>query len=389
MEHRPGRRDEVRTGCATGDNAGPGSWENNEMSETSGPAFGWRGLGLDVSRHFFGVDDVELVIDLMAEMDLNVLHLHLSDDQGWRIEIPGWPELTERSSGSAVGGDPGGYYTLADWSRICEYAGRHGITVVPESDLPGHTTAALHALPGLNPDGRTPDLHTGIEVGFSTLSTDAPLTDRYIDEVLTQLAGLGSGWVHIGGDESKVTPHDQYRALVRRAVDAVHRAGSRVVAWQEAADLLDPGDVIQVWDRGIGWQGVLDAASRGVGVLLSPGDRAYLDMKYDPDTALGLTWAGTIELRDALEWDPRQYIPGLDPAAVVGVEAFLWSETLRTRDDLSYMLLPRLAAFSQVATRGSGIGQWQEFRSAVGRQAQGWAERGLRWHRSAGVDWPD
>lgn len=359
------------------------------MSETSGPAFGWRGLGLDVSRHFFGVDDVELVIDLMAEMDLNVLHLHLSDDQGWRIEIPGWPELTERSSGSAVGGDPGGYYTLADWSRICEYAGRHGITVVPESDLPGHTTAALHALPGLNPDGRTPDLHTGIEVGFSTLSTDAPLTDRYIDEVLTQLAELGSGWVHIGGDESKVTPHDQYRALVRRAVDAVHRAGSRVVAWQEAADLLDPGDVIQVWDRGIGWQGVLDAASRGVGVLLSPGDRAYLDMKYGPDTALGLTWAGTIELRDALEWDPRQYIPGLDPAAVVGVEGFLWSETLRTRDDLSYMLLPRLAAFSQVATRGSGIGQWQEFRSAVGRQAQGWAERGLRWHRSAGVDWPD
>ncbi|MDN6021812.1 MAG: family 20 glycosylhydrolase, partial [Acidipropionibacterium jensenii] len=154
------------------------------MSETSGPAFGWRGLGLDVSRHFFGVDDVELVIDLMAEMDLNVLHLHLSDDQGWRIEIPGWPELTERSSGSAVGGDPGGYYTLADWSRICEYAGRHGITVVPESDLPGHTTAALHALPGLNPDGRTPDLHTGIEVGIYTLSPDAPLTDRYIDEVL-------------------------------------------------------------------------------------------------------------------------------------------------------------------------------------------------------------
>lgn len=353
------------------------------------PAYQWRGLGLDVTRHFFGVDDVKLVIDLMAEQQLNVLHLHLSDDQGWRIEIPGWPELTGRSSGTAVDGDPGGYYTLADWAEISSYADRHGIAVIPESDLPGHTNAARHAVPGLNPDGRTPDPYTGIEVGFSTLSTAAALTERYIEQIVTQLAALGRGWVHIGGDESKATPHDQYRILVQQAVDAAHRAGARVMAWQEAADLLAAGDVVQVWDKAIGYQGVLDAAARGVRVVLSPGDHAYLDMKYDPDCRLGLSWAGTIELRDALEWDPRQIIPGLDPAAVIGVEAFLWTETLRTRDDLSYMLLPRLAAFGEVARDGSGVGRWQEFAPQVADQARGWTERGLRWHRSPGVDWLD
>lgn len=353
------------------------------------PTYAWRGLGLDVARHFFDVADVELVINLMSELDLNVLHLHISDDQGWRLEIPGWPELTERSAGTAVDGDPGGHYSPADWMQITECAARHGIRVVAESDLPGHTNAALHALPGLNPDGLCPEAYTGIEVGFSTLSTDAPQTDRYIDEIVAHLASLGTGWVHIGGDESRATPRDQYRILVRRAVDAAHRAGARAVAWQEAADLLDAGDIVQVWDPGIGYQGVLDAAGRGVKVLLSPGSRAYLDMKYAPDTALGLTWAGTIELRDSLEWDPRQIVPGLDPDAVIGVEALLWSETLRTREDLTSMLLPRLAAIAEVARKGSGIGGWEEFRGQVAEQARGWSDRGLSWHRSPGVDWQE
>ncbi len=355
----------------------------------TGPAFEWRGLGLDVARHFFGVEDIEFIIDLMAGMGLNMLHLHLSDDQGWRIEIPGWPELTERSADNAVDGDPGGYYTLADWSRITDHARRHGITVIPEIDLPGHTNAALHAIPGLNPDGRATEPYTGIEVGFSTLSTEAPQTDRFIEEILTRMAGIGAGWVHIGGDESRATPHDQYRDLVRRAVDVVHRAGARVIAWQEAADLLKPGDVVQVWDRSIGYQGVLDAAARGVRVLQSPGNRAYLDMKYDPSTPIGLSWAGTFEVREALEWDPLDTVPGLAPSAVIGVEACLWTETLRTRDDLTYMLLPRLAAFAEVARHGSGIGRWEQFRGRLPALARGWSERGLAWHRSQGVDWQD
>lgn len=355
--------------------------------DAQGRAFGWRGLGLDVARHFFTVEDLEVVLDVMASLDLDVLHLHLTDDQGWRIDVPRWPELVRASSSGAVGGDAGGHYTRADWERMVALARGRGILVVPEVDIPGHTNAALHAVPGLTPDGTTPPAYEGVAVGFSTLSTAAPDTQRFLDDVLTHAAALGGGWVHVGGDESHVTPHDEYLALVRSAVDVVHRAGSRVVAWQEAAEVLGPGDVVQVWDERQDLSAVRAAASRGVGVLLSPASRTYLDMKYDEDFPLGLTWAGTSELRDCLEWDPYAVVPGLDPAAVVGVEACLWTETVRTRDELTTMLLPRLAAVADVAARGSGVGRWEEFRARVAPLGRGWTGEGLVWHRSPGVDW--
>ena len=351
------------------------------------PEFPWRGLGIDIARHFFPVGDIEILVDLIADLGLSVLHLHLTDDQGWRIEVPGWPDLTERSGPEAVGGDPGGMWTREDWERLRRRARERDIWLVPEIDVPGHTRAALHAAEGLNPDGRRPPAYHGIEVGFSTLSTAAPDTGRFLSDVLSHACLLGEGWVHIGGDESPMGSHEEYLALAGRAVDVVHGAGSRVVAWQEAADLLGPGDVVQVWDERLDLTPVVAASRRGVQVLVSPATHAYLDMKEDATSPTGLTWAGMTSLREALEWDPRRVVAGVEREAIIGVEACVWTETIRTFDELTTMLLPRLAAVADVAWTGSGVGCWRSFRERVPALAREWTRAGLAWRRSPGVDW--
>ena len=351
------------------------------------PLFGWRGLSLDVARSFFGVLDVELVLDLMASLKLNVMHLHLSDDQGWRIEVPGWPQLTELSGPTAVDGNPGGYFSRADWDRLVAHAHRLGIAVVPEIDVPGHVNAALHAVPGLNPTGVAAPPYGGIEVGFSTLSPPAPEIGRFLQEVLGYACELSGGWVHIGGDESHAIGHDDYLSMVKQAVAIVHRRGCRVVAWQEAAEALEPGDIVQVWDERLDFGQVRAAAERGVRVLLSPATRVYLDQKYHEGFPLGLSWAGTFDLREAFEWDPFEIVADIERDSVIGIEACLWTETIRSTHDLTMMLLPRLAAVAEIAWRGSGIGRWDSFVDDVTALSRGWDARRIAWYRSPGIDW--
>ncbi|HSH45841.1 MAG TPA: family 20 glycosylhydrolase, partial [Longimicrobiales bacterium] len=152
------------------------------------PRFGWRGAMLDVTRHFFTVDEVKRYIDLLAQYKFNRLHLHLSDDQGWRIEIPDWPALTEIGGSTEVGGGPGGFYTAADYTDLVNYAAERFITIVPEIDMPGHTNAALASYPELNCDGEAPPLYTGIQVGFSALCVEREVTYRFVDDVVRTLA---------------------------------------------------------------------------------------------------------------------------------------------------------------------------------------------------------
>lgn len=352
------------------------------------PVFSWRGLGIDIVRHFFTVDDLLPIVDVMGDLGLNVLRIHLSDDQGWRLPVPAYPELTELSSGSAVDGDPGGSWTRDDWDRLKAHASARGIRLVPEFDMPSHVNAALHAIPGLNL-GEPPETYTGIEVGFCSLSPDAPETERFMREVLTFAASIADGWVHIGGDEAHSTPREEYEGLVRRAVEIVHGAGARVVAWQEAADLLEAGDLVQVWDLNLDPAPVVRAASRGVGVIVSPAPRIYLDMKYDHDLPYGLDWMGVGDLRESLEWTASEVVPGLPEDAVHGVEASVWTENIRDRDQLSIMLLPRLAAAAEVAQHGSGFGRWEMLAPRVARMARDWEAAGLAYHCSPGVDWTE
>lgn len=338
----------------------------------------WRGLMLDVVRHFFNPDQVKAVIDLCQYFQLNRLHLHLSDDQGWRLQIPRWPELTQLSSATAVGDAAGGYYTTEQWQELRAYAAERGVVLVPEIDIPGHTNAALHAVAGLNPDAQCPPAYHGTEVGFSTLTLKAPDTCQFIEDVFTHLAQISDGWVHIGGDESHVTSAADYRDIVTLAVRTLHAQGVRVVAWQEAADLLQPGDVVQVWAPARDGERVARAAQRGVRVLASPGPAVYFDMKYHPEDRLGITWAGLVTSEVVRSWNPVESLPQVPATAYLGVEAALWTETVVTSDDLFQMLLPRMVPFAAIANgeRLEANQMWERIR----QQIPTWLARGWRWY---------
>ncbi|WNB85102.1 family 20 glycosylhydrolase [Cellulomonas sp. ATA003] len=353
------------------------------------PRYEWRGLSLDVVRHFFTVDQVTAVLGLMSELKLNVLHLHLSDDQGWRLDVPSRPELAARSSGTEVGGGPGGCYSADDFAQIVAHAAARHITVVPEIDVPGHVNAALHALPELTPDGVAPPPYTGTEVGFSRLHRDVPATRAFLQDVLGDVAAMTPGpYLHIGGDEVLTMAPEEYRWFVRTAQDVARAAGKTVVGWQEIALAdVEPGTVVQFWDPRADPEPFAAAAAAGARLLMSPGSRVYLDMKYDADSPLGLDWAGFVEVRDSYDWDPDAAIPGVPADAVVGVEAAVWTETVPTLEDLFVMLLPRLAAVAEVAWSAQDRRGWAGFRTRVAGLAAGWDRAGYPWYPSPQVDW--
>ncbi|MCL3861259.1 family 20 glycosylhydrolase [Actinotalea sp. K2] len=353
------------------------------------PRFGWRGLSLDVARHFHGVETVKKVVNVMASLKLNVLHLHLTDDQGWRLEIPSRPGLTARSGGTAVDGDPGGWYSVEEFDEIVAYAATRFITVIPEIDIPGHINAALHAYGELTPSGEPAPAYTGIEVGFSRLHEELPATARFLRDVLGDVARMTPGrFVHIGGDEVLSMERGEYARLVGTAASQVAAAGKTVVAWQEAATVpLAPGTVLQYWDEREGAQEMAAAARAGALVVLSPASKVYLDMKYDASTPVGLDWAGHVELRDAYEWEPLEVLPDVPADRVLGVEAGLWTETVRTVDDLFLLLLPRLAAVAEVAWSAPGHRDWDGFTTRVAGLAPRWDESGVAWYASPQVEW--
>ncbi|MEM0961654.1 MAG: family 20 glycosylhydrolase [Bacteroidota bacterium] len=356
------------------------------------PRFAWRGMMLDVSRHFFEVEDVERVIDLMALHKLNRLHLHLSDDQGWRIEIPGRPELTEIGGRSQVGGGPGGFYTTADVERIVRYAADRFITVVPEIDLPGHTNAALVSTPELNCDGVAPAPYTGIRVGFSTVCVDREETYAFVGDVTEALAAYAGDVIHLGGDEVHELPVEDYRRFMTRAQEIVAPTGRTFMAWDEVAETdvpLLPGSIVQAW-RPVtpeSAEHLADAVQNGARLVLSPADRIYLDIKYDSTTALGLTWAGLNGVRDAYDWDPSALVDGVADSAVLGVEAPLWTETIGTVRDIEFMAFPRLAGVAEIAWTPQALRSWDGYRQRLGAFGPRWAALGVHFYRSPEVEW--
>jgi hexosaminidase len=187
------------------------SWEVATGTIRDYPQFAWRGAMLDVARHFFGVEDVKRYIDLITSYKMNTLHLHLSDDQGWRLEIKSWPNLATHGGSTSVGGGKGGYYTQEQYKEIVQYAADRFVTIIPEIDMPGHTNAALASYGELNPNGKPTQLYTGIEVGFSTLQLNSDVTFKFVDDVLREVASLTPGpYLHIGGDEAHVTKKEDY-----------------------------------------------------------------------------------------------------------------------------------------------------------------------------------
>lgn len=296
---------------------------------------------LDVSRHFFGVNDVKQVIEYLAFYKMNVLHMHLSDDQGWRIEIKSWPNLTIHGGSTQVGGGNGGYYTQEQYKELVNYASDRYITIVPEIDMPGHTNAALASYPELNCNGKAPELYTGTDVGFSTLCTKNEITYKFIDDVVSELAVMTPGsYIHIGGDESHATKVEDYIPFINRVQEIVASHGKQVLGWDEIAlSSLKPNSVAQCWASESNAQ---KAISQGAKILMSPARKAYIDMKYDSLTPLGLHWAAYIEVDDGYDWDPATFIPGIGKENIIGIEAPLWSETVSNLNEIEYMIFPRL-----------------------------------------------
>jgi hexosaminidase len=369
------------------------------------PEYAYRGMMLDVARHFFSVEDVKHLIDQIAEYKINHLHLHLSDDQGWRIEIKSWPLLTTIGGSTQVGGQGGGFYTQEDYKDIVRYAQNQFITIVPEIDMPGHTNSALASYGELNPgitvpekgalpydrtnlgvDGMATPLYTGTEVGFSTLATDKEVTYRFIEDVIREISEITPGpYFHIGGDESHVTALEDYIPFIEKAQEIVTKYGKKTMGWDEVAHAkLLPSSVAQYWDKA---ENAVMAIEQGSQVLISPAKKAYLDMKYDSTTHIGYTWAALIELDDAYNWDPTELNEGIKRENILGVEAPLWSETISTRAEIEYLTFPRLPAIAEIAWTPKNLRDWNSFSRRIAWHGQRWEAKGVNFYRSPKVVW--
>ncbi|MFF5583341.1 beta-N-acetylhexosaminidase [Streptomyces hygroscopicus] len=368
----------------------PGPWRVSGGTITDVPRYAWRGAMLDVSRHFFGVDQVKRYIDQLALYKFNTLHLHLSDDQGWRIAIDSWPRLATYGGSTQVGGGPGGYYTKADYREIVRYAASRELTVVPEIDLPGHTNAALASYAELNCDGVARPLYTGTDVGFSSLCVPKEVTYDFVDDVIGELAALTPGrYLHIGGDEAHSTSHEDYAAFMDRVQPIVAKYGKTVVGWHQLTGARPAkGAIAQYWGLNGSEKEVAEAAKAGTRLILSPANRAYLDMKYDADTPLGLAWAGYVEAKQSYDWDPGAYIKDAPASSVLGVEAPLWSETLLTSPQLEYMAFPRLPGIAELGWSPASTHDWSDYRARLAAQGPRWDALRIAYYHSPQIPWP-
>ncbi|WP_328910287.1 beta-N-acetylhexosaminidase [Streptomyces sp. NBC_00234] len=375
------------------DSVQDGPWKVAGGTLTDSPRYAYRSAMLDVSRHFFSVDEVKRYIDQLALYKINTLHLHLSDDQGWRIAIDSWPRLAEYGGSTEVGGGPGGHYTKSDYKEILQYAASRYLEVVPEIDMPGHTNAALASYAELNCDGVAPPLYTGTSVGFSSLCAPKAVTYDFVDDVIRELAALTPGrYLHIGGDEAHSTSHEDYVAFMEKAQAIVGKYGKTVVGWHQLTG-AEPvaGAVAQYWgyDRtgAAERQQVADAAKKGTKLVLSPADRTYLDMKYDQNTRLGLAWAGYVEVQRSYDWDPATYLAGVPADSVLGVEAPLWSETLTNSEEIEQMAFPRLPGVAELGWSPAATHDWESYKVRLAAQGPRFSALGINYYRSPQVPW--
>jgi len=352
------------------------------------PEFGYRGAMLDVARHFFSVEDVKRFIDFLAAYKMNALHLHLSDDQGWRIEIKSWPKLTEIGGSTEVGGGEGGFYTQEQYADIVKYAQDRNIIIIPEIDMPGHTNAALASYAELNCDGKARELYTGIEVGFSTLCTSKEITYQFVDDVIREIAEITPGpYFHIGGDESHVTPLEDYIPFVNRVQEIVVKHGKKVIGWDEIANATPvEGATVQFWDN---LKNTGMALEKGAKVIISPASKAYLDMQYDSTTHLGLHWAGYIEVDKGYSWNPLELVPGITKEQILGVEAPLWTETVTNISEVEFMVFPRLPGYAEIGWTSPDSRSWEEYKLRLAQHGKRFEAMDINFYRSPMVPWEE
>ena len=394
-------------------------WEIPSVAVADAPRFAYRGVMLDVARHFQPVETVKAYIDRAASLKLNALHLHLSDDQSWRLQLDSRPLLTERSSSSSVGGDPGGFYTKREYREIVEHAAARHMIVVPEFDMPGHTHAITLAYPELMEEPviddhmrevadshggalpRNGEDYEGTAVGFSSLKIHDEATYDFVADVFGELAAMTPGpYLHFGGDESLATSAEDFDEFVSRVSAIIVDLGKVPVAWHEAGSAKDISDqtIGQYWGFLTPTDGMDDKArafvANGAQVILSPADAIYLDMKPTESIELGLTWAnGPTSVERSYSWEPSSLIAGIGDDDILGVEAPLWTETIRNLEAIDVMAFPRIASAAEAAwspsTEVSALRTWESFRERVGAMGPLWTSLGIGYLPSDEIPWVD
>ncbi|MET0813435.1 MAG: beta-N-acetylhexosaminidase [Microbacterium sp.] len=390
-----------------------GDWVIPAVDIADAPRFAYRGVMLDVARHFQTVETITAYIDRAAGLKFNALHLHLSDDQSWRLQLESRPLLTELSSSSSVGGDPGGFYTKADYAEIVDYAAAHHMIVVPEFDMPSHTHAITLAYPELMEEPVIDDHmreiaathggdlpvngvdYDGMAVGFSSLKIRDEATYDFVADVFGELAAMTPGpYLHFGGDESLATSDEDFDDFVSRVSGIIEDLGKTPVAWHEAGSAKDlASDTVgQYWGYVTPTDGMDDKARAFAQVILSPADAIYLDMKPTAESDLGLTWAnGPTSVERSYSWEPAAIIDGVDDSSILGVEAPMWSETITNLDDIDAMAFPRIASAAEAAwspaTTESELRTWESFRERVGAMGPLWTSLGIGYLASDEIPW--
>ena len=321
-------------------------------------SYEYRGSMMDVARHFFDVEDVKRYIDVLSLYKFNFLHLHLSDDQGWRIEINKWPKLTTIGGEKEVGGTDGGFYTQKEFSEIVNYAHNKFITIIPEIDVPGHTNAALASYSELNCDGISPEIYTGTEVGFSSLCAQKKETYTFLKDVVNEISLLTKGpYFHIGGDESYKTSKEDFIQIIDSVISYVHNNNKIPITWDND---VKNAEIAQFWNLS---GSDLIALKKSKKIIYSPANKAYLDMKYDSLSKFGLNWAGYSSIKNAYEWDPKIIATqlNLNEIDILGIEAPIWSETISSFDELAYLVFPRLLGHSEIGWTLNENRKWEAY----------------------------
>ncbi|MEG1684697.1 MAG: beta-N-acetylhexosaminidase [Bacteroides sp.] len=367
------------------------------------PDFAYRGGMLDVCRHFFTVAEVKKYIDILSLHKMNTFHWHLTDDQGWRIEIKKYPKLTEvgsirnqtkvgNYSDEKAGYDNtpyGGFYTQKQIKEIVKYASDKFITIIPEIEMPGHGVAALTSYPYLGCVGKNYKLRETWGVSEEVYCPGKETTFQFIEDVLTEVMNLfPSEYIHIGGDECpkgewEKCPLCQKRIkdeglknelelqsyLVLRVEKFVNSKGRKIIGWDEILEGgLSKTATVMSWR---GSKGGIEAAKRGNHVIMAPNTYCYLDyyqtgdLKNEP---LGI--GGNLPIEKVYELNPYQDLNAEECKYIVGVQGNLWTEYIATFDHAEYMILPRLAAISEVGwalNRKDYPDFWQRMQSMMRR----------------------
>ncbi|PIE49279.1 MAG: beta-N-acetylhexosaminidase [Flavobacteriales bacterium] len=384
------------------------------------PEFPWRGLMLDVSRHFFGKEYIKKCIDRLAMHKMNKFHFHLIDDQGWRIEIKKYPKLTEtgawrvdqedkhwnsrRKTKPDEKGTYGGFYTQEDLKEIVAYAAKKGVEVVPEIEMPAHVTSAIAAYPELackgNPQPAVPS--GGVWPITDIYCPGQESTFEFLENVLLEVMEIfPSDYIHIGADEATKTnwekcPHCKKRIkdeglenvkqlqsyFIKRIEKFLNDHDKNLIGWDEILEGgLAPNATVMSWR---GMKGGIEAAEHGNDVIMTPGDWCYLDHYQGPHNLEPIAQDGYVPLHKVYEFEPIPESLSSDKAHhILGGQANLWSEYINTESHSEYMLYPRLAALAEVFWSPKHTRDWADFSNRLMVQIERYNAAGINYSKSS------